>query len=230
MKNNYEIILFDLDNTLFDFDIDQKKAYYGAIDSIGYILDDRMYKKYCEINEFMWHMLNDGMMGLEEVFVRRHERFFDIYGIDYSPKDFDNLLTLHFQKTGTTIKGVIELLEKLKYYYVLVVASNGPKDQQYHRLKNSGLMDYFEKIFISEEVGYNKPELEFYQNIFDSMNVYDKSKYLMVGDSISSDILGGINAGIDTCWYNPKRKSKRLRISPTYEIQNISKVGDILGK
>lgn len=230
MKNNYEIILFDLDNTLFDFEEDQKLAYQMAFNNIGYNLDNQMYKKYCEINNFFWKILQDGMISLEELFIIRHRTMFKKYGIDYDPEAFDKLLTREFQKTGTLIKEVDNLLNDLRYNYILAVASNGPRNQQYHRLKNSGLIEYFERIFISEEIGYNKPDLAFYQHIFNNMKVHDKSKYLMIGDSLSSDILGGMNAGIDTCWYNPKKKSKHLKISPTYEIENIRNVSEILKK
>jgi 2-haloacid dehalogenase len=229
MSKNYEIILFDLDNTLFDLEMDKKIAYNEAIKSIGYNIDDKMYKKYCEIESFLWQVFDDCMISLEELLIRRHERFFQVYDIDCKPEKFEKILATKFQETGTVIDGVIDILKNLKSYYSLVVASNGSKEQ-YQRLKNSGLINYFDQIFLSEEIGCSKPKLEFYQNIFDNLKVYDKSKYLMVGDSIETDILGGIKADIDTCWYNPKKKTKSLKINSTYEIREIDKLEDILIK
>lgn len=123
-----------------------------------------------------------------------------------------------------------EILNELKEQCKLIAVSNSPVLQQYDILNNVRLLNYFFRVFISEEVGYNKPVVRFFEPVLGSVDGVDKSEILIVGDYISSDILRGQNIGIDTCWYNPKRKVKRLEINPTYEIQKLNQVLDIVVK
>ncbi len=225
----YKTILFDIDDTIIDFNIDQKKAFEEAFHSIGYHCDEEMYKDYTIINAHMWEQLNEGKLSLQELCVKRFEVFFKKYNIPEEPKKFDRLLTLGFQKTGTPIKGAKEVLETLKQHFELVVTTNGPKDQQYHRLDNANFSQYFSKIFVSEEVGYNKPHIQYFEKVFAEIENKDKSSILIVGDSISSDIRGGNNAGIDTCWFNRKHKENHTNCIPTYEINQLEEVFVLAG-
>ena len=217
----YETILFDIDDTLLDFNKDQKIAFKEAMNHIGYKCTDKMYEEYNIINLEMWEMLNNGKITLQEVFVKRFIVFFERYGIKQNAQQFNNILTYSFQKTGTLIKGTKEILEQInEKKYELVITSNGPKDQQYHRLKNAKIHKYFSKIFISEEIGYNKPDKNFFDIVFKNIENKEKSKILIVGDSISSDIKGGNRVGIDTCWYNAKEKENKTDTLPNYTIKD----------
>ena len=226
----YKVILFDVDNTLFDFDKDQYVAYFNAMKECGINCTEDMYNDYYQINRGLWHKLDDGMISLDSLLVERHRLFFNKYNIDIDAFSFDRLLTLKFRDTGTLIPGVKEVLDTLYGDYELIIVSNSPMEQQYHRLRNADILYYFSKIFLSEEVGYSKPDIRFFEAVFNSIKNIDKSEILIIGDSISSDILGGINAGIDTCWYNPKRKVKRLNIEPNYEITDYKELSMILNK
>ena len=128
-QKKYKTILFDIDDTLIDFDIDQKTAFKEAVKKIGYVCNDKMYEDYNKINLSMWEELNLGKMTLNEVFVNRFSVFFKKYGIKYDELEFNKILTDMFQKTGTLIKGVKETLDKLVNNYELAVISNGPKYQ-----------------------------------------------------------------------------------------------------
>ncbi len=228
MVKEYKTILFDIDDTLFDFNKDQKKAFKEAIKEIGYICTDKMYEDYNRINLNMWESLNQGKIKLEELFTKRFKIFFEKYKINQDEKDFDKILTKMFQKTGTPIKGTIEVLEKIKEKYELVIVSNGPKRQQYHRLQNADFLKYFSQIFISEEIGFNKPDINFFKVVFSNIANKEKSKILIIGDSISSDIIGGKMAGIDTCWYNPNNIENKTDIKPNYEIKDLEELLTIL--
>lgn len=228
MVKEYKTILFDIDDTLFDFNKDQKKAFKEAIKEIGYICTDKMYEDYNRINLSMWESLNQGKIKLEELFTKRFKIFFEKYKINQDEKDFDKILTKMFQKTGTPIKGTIEVLEKIKEKYELVIVSNGPKRQQYHRLQNADFLKYFSQIFISEEIGFNKPDINFFKVVFSNIANKEKSKILIIGDSISSDIIGGKIAGIDTCWYNPNNIENKTDIKPNYEIKDLEELLTIL--
>lgn len=224
----YKTILFDIDDTLFDFSKDQEVAFKDAIKNIGYNCTDKMYQDYNKINLEMWEMLNEGKIRLEELLIKRFEVFFEKYGIEQDSKEFNKILTDEFQKTGTPIQGTKETLEKIKGKYELVITSNGPKDQQYHRLENAKFSKYFSKIFISEEIGYNKPNEEYFDFVFQNIDNKTKSKILIVGDSISSDIVGGKKAGIDTCWYNLRNSKNESSIKPNYEIKNFEELLKII--
>lgn len=225
----YKTILFDIDDTIIDFNIDQKKAFEEAFQAIGYHCDEEMYKDYTRINAGMWELLDEGKLSLQDLCVKRFEVFFKKYNIPEEPKKFDRLLTLGFQKTGTPMKGAKEVLERLQKDFELVIATNGPKDQQYHRLDNANFSQYFSKIFVSEEVGYNKPHIKYFEKVFEEIDNKDKSSILIVGDSISSDIRGGMNAGIDTCWFNRKNKDNHSHFQPTYEIKELEEVFALAG-
>ena len=196
--------------------------------TIGYVCTDKMYEDYNKINLSMWEELNLGKMTLNEVFVNRFSVFFKKYGIKYDELEFNKILTDMFQKTGTLIKGVKETLDKLVNNYELAVISNGPKDQQYHRLKNADISKYFSKFFISEEIGYNKPDKRFFDIVFKNIDNKEKSKILIVGDSITSDIIGGKQVGVDTCLYNIRNKENKTNIKPEYEIENFEELLQIL--
>ncbi len=227
-QKKYKTILFDIDDTLIDFDIDQKTAFKEAVKKIGYVCNDKMYEDYNKINLSMWEELNLGKMTLNEVFVNRFSVFFKKYGIKYDELEFNKILTDMFQKTGTLIKGVKETLDKLVNNYELAVISNGPKDQQYHRLKNANISKYFSEFFISEEIGYNKPDKRFFDIVFKNIDNKEKSKILIVGDSITSDIIGGKQVGVDTCLYNIRNKENKTNIKPEYEIENFEELLQIL--
>ena len=220
----YSTILFDLDDTLLDFYIDQEIAFKAAIKIINEVYTEKLYNDYVIINNQMWKLLEEGKITVPELLVKRFEILFEKYNIKEEAVDFEKKLTLEFQKTGTTITGVKELLDNLKDKYELVIASNGPKSQQYNRLENSGIKKYFSKIFISEEVGYNKPDIRYFNKVLDELDNKDKAKIIIIGDSIVSDVKGGNEFGIDTCWYNKNSCENITGIKPTYEITNIKEI------
>ena len=142
----YKTLLFDIDDTLFDFSIDQEIAFKKAMHNIGYECTDEMYNRYNDINLSMWKLLDEGKLSLQELFIKRFEVFFKEYNIKENPKKFNKELDYAFQETGTPIEGVEELLESLKDNYELAITSNGPKAQQYHRLRNANFDKYFSKF------------------------------------------------------------------------------------
>lgn len=224
----YKTILLDLDDTLFDFNQDQRIAFKEAMYRIGQDCTEEMYETYNEINLALWEMLNVGKMELKDLLTKRFDLFFEKYEIRQNAKEFDEVLTTSFQKTGTPIKGAKEALEYLSAKYELVVTSNGPKAQQYHRLENADFLKYFSQIFISEEVGFNKPNKEFFHIVFQKIENKDKSKILIIGDSLTSDIKGGSLVGIDTCWYHTKKEENKANIKPTFTIQDWQEIKEIL--
>lgn len=225
----YELLLFDLDDTLIDFSKDQELAFKYAFESIGGQYTDNVLKEYNKINDIVWKELELGKIKtVENLYEKRCNMLFKMYNIQGSTNKFNKLLDEGFQKNGTPFENVENILEKLHKKYKLGIITNGPKSQQYVRLKNAGLEKYFLHIFVSEEVGYNKPNIKFFEYIFKKLKEKDKSKILIIGDSLTSDIQGGNNWGVDTCWYNRKSKSNNTDIKPNYEIKDLKDLTKIL--
>lgn len=126
------------------------------------------------------------------------------------------------------VDGAEELLEALKDKYELYIVSNGNASVQDRRLKSAGIIPYFKDIFISERVGFNKPSAEFFEACFKRIPGFEKDKAVVVGDRLSSDILGGINAGVRTCWFNPKGEAPDPDIPADYEIKHLSELPALL--
>ena len=122
------------------------------------------------------------------------------------------------------MSGASELIKQLYGKYELIIASNGPGNEQRPRLENAHLSEYFSNFFISGEIGANKPDLKFFDCIFSEIKNKDKSSILMIGDDLKSDIQGAVNAGIDSCWFNWKEKENTPGIQPTYTIKSLKEI------
>lgn len=225
----YELLLFDLDDTLIDFSKDQELAFKYAFESIGGKYTPDVLKDYNKINNIVWKELELGKIKtVEKLYEKRCKMLFKMYNIQESTGRFNKLLDEGFQKNGTPFENVENVLEKLYKKYELGIITNGPKSQQYVRLKNAGLSKYFSYVFVSEEVGYNKPDIRFFEYIFKELKEKDKSKMLIIGDSLTSDIQGGNDCGLDTCWYNKKILNNESNVKPKYEIKNLEDLTEIL--
>ena len=225
----YELLLFDLDGTLIDFSVDQKLAFKYAYEKMGYKYTDDVLEQYKKINNIVWNKLEKGeIKTVADLFEERCKMFFEIYDINERTDKFNNLLDKGMQKSGTAFKEVHNILKKLSEMYKLAIITNGPKSQQYSRLKNAKISQYFSYVFVSEEIGYNKPNIKFFEYMFETLKEKDKTKMLVIGDSLTSDIQGGINAGLDTCWCNLKYKDNKTLIKPNYEINKLEELLSML--
>ena len=124
----------------------------------------------------------------------------------------------------------LELVKDLAKNYRLTIITNGLCAVQDNRIKKSVIAEYFEDIVVSEEIGVSKPNPEIFQHALNNINYPHKNKVLMVGDSLRSDIQGGINFGIDTCWFNPGLNLNETGIEPTYTISDLTELKEILKK
>jgi len=224
------VILLDVDDTLLDFHADEHVALSRTLREMGVEPTEQRIKRYSEINQRMWELLEEGKLTRMEVLVKRFELFFEEQGLECSGFEtqamYENYLSMgyHFMPQA------IELLDALYGKYPLYIVSNGTGKVQDGRIGASGIGKYFERIFISERMGANKPSPAFFDLCFAQIEGFDKENSIIVGDSLTSDIRGGINAGIKTCWYNPKGKLCRQDISPDYEIQELMELPALLEK
>lgn len=225
----YEVLFFDADETLFDFKKSEAFALDKLIDSIPTNLDKSIcidiYKK---INHSIWKEFEQNLISSDELKVERFKRFADKINLLCNPKDLSDRY-INFLAEGSFIYDESEnLLSYLHKKYKIVIITNGLASVQNKRIKNSILKDYFNEVVISDEIKIAKPDSRIFEYALDSINHFNKDSVLMIGDSLSSDIKGGLNAGIDTCWFNASNSENTSNIIPTYEVNTLSKLKDIL--
>ena len=216
--DKYKYLLFDLDDTLLDFGKAQVLAFKKLLEDENIEYSDESFEKYETINKSLWRSFERGEISNKEVTSERFIRFFALFGMKVDGSEVDNRFRSYLAEGNQLFVGIIEMLEKLSLTHKLYIASNGIGITQHTRLKNNNLNKYFDKIFISEEIGSKKPDREFFDIILKEIGVEDKGEVLMIGDTLTSDILGANNLGIDSCLVDI-HKISNPEIVPTYKIE-----------
>lgn len=226
---SYKFLLFDLDNTLLDFEAAEEFALDELLKEQEVEAIEAYKAYYKPMNQSMWQDLEQGKIAKSELVNTRFSKLFAHFGREVDGKALAKAYQNHLSKQGQLYHGARELLVDLTDRgYKLYAATNGIATIQKGRLKVSALEPFFQKIFISEEVGSQKPEVAFYHHIANSIPGFNKSEALMIGDSLSADIKGGNDFGIDTVWYNPKKNQKSSSLHPTYEVPSYQMLLDLL--
>ena len=227
MNEKYSTILFDADNTLLDFDMAEKNALTQILGEIGVDVTDEITKLYSEINLSYWRAFERGEVTKAELRTRRFKDLFEQIGFDYK----NNLLFVadtylsYLAKGAFLLDGALYLCEKLKEAgYLLYIITNGVSATQKSRLSKSGLDKVMDGVFISEDIGVQKPFLKFFEYVFENIREKDKSKIIVVGDSYGSDIKGACNAGLDCVWLNRKNEENAHSLPITKEIESLSEL------
>lgn len=199
----YDIVMFDADGTLFDFDRAQEAAFYDAFARKGYQIGPDVLGVYESINRELWAKLERGEVTRKELLQARFRELFDRFGIDLDPAQFNRSYMESLSCAGFLIGGALELLEALEGRVRMIMVTNGVLKTQRGRVKQAGIERFFSDFIVSEEVGFDKPDLRFFEKALAAAGGVPKERILVVGDSISADITGANNAGIPCCWYNP---------------------------
>ncbi|MDR1769886.1 MAG: YjjG family noncanonical pyrimidine nucleotidase [Hungatella sp.] len=219
----YQIYLLDIDNTLLDFDAAEEQGFIKMIQSYDLEFKDEMLSQYKKMNRHLWDLLEQGKIGREELLNTRFHEFFCLYDMEINGVEAEGRYRGHLGNNSDLIPGaketLIELNERGKHLYT---ASNGVYSTQIQRLKNAGIFHLFEGMFISEKVGHEKPSLHFFQHCFKNIPNFEKDKTIMVGDSISSDIQGAVNANIDSCLFSSSPEP--LSTTATHTIHHITEL------
>lgn len=221
----YTLILIDADDTLFDFSLTERiaveKTFRGMDAGVPY---DELVAEYHRINKILWKEVELGTMDTKRLRSERFRRLFDGLGLPYSPVEYGERYIGYLSEGITLLEGAEELCRSWSARCPLVIVTNGIADVQRARIEHSALRPYISGLIISEEVGASKPDARMFEAAFASVGRTDKENVVMIGDSLTSDIQGGMNFGIDTCWYNPKGMPNTLEKEPTYQVKALNEL------
>lgn len=223
----YTVVFFDLDNTLLDFYASEKNAIRTVLRMHGLPDGDRETQLYSEINLSYWKAYERGEIQREDIFENRFKTLLDRLGLEGDTKKIAADYFVCLSNGHDLMEGAVEILEWLKKKGIRVYATtNGISLTQYKRIRDAGIEELFDGVFISEEVGSQKPSKAYFDYVVRNIPNTPKENILIIGDSMSSDILGGINSGIDTCWLAPD--SAEGAYTPNYRISALSELKKIL--
>lgn len=222
-------VFLDLDDTLLDFRSAEREALTQTLIHLGIEPDGRILNRYSELNLEHWKMLERGEITREQVKIGRYQSLFSELGIDRSAEEATAYYEVQLGKQHGFIDGAEQLLSDLKADgYRLYIVSNGTASVQESRLNSTGIKHYFDGIFISQNIGFDKPDARFFERCFACIPDYDSAQSVIVGDSITSDIKGGKNAGIATVWFNPSGAPNNSETVPDYEIRFLHQLPKLL--
>lgn len=219
----YELALFDADDTLFDFHAAAKNALRLALEKSGALYRAEMYDIYQKENQAVWEKLERGEIDRAELKLERFRRFFAAAGIP-CPAELEQLnedYMMALGEGGILLPGAEQLCKEVSALCRTAIVTNGFERVQKPRMERAGMSRWFERVYISEQVGFQKPRAEFFDAVLADLGVTDRRRVILLGDSLTSDMAGGLNAGIDTCWYNPGHQP-RNGVFVTCEIDRLA--------
>lgn len=218
----YDFLLFDADGTLLDFLKSEHEALCDVLKINGIQPTDDKVKLYSGINDSLWKLLERGEIEKKTLLVRRFELLLEALGENADARKMSVDYASKLSEKGYLLEGAEQMCQALYGKARMFIVTNGLEMVQRGRYARCGIDRYFEKIFISDKIGFQKPSVHFFESVAASVEGFEKSRALIIGDSLTSDMRGGLNFGIDTCWYNPDGKQcpsdmKLTHISNTFE-------------
>ena len=214
--------MFDADGTLFDYNRAESWALEQTICGLGIQCTESIKAAYRAVNHTLWADFERGAVTIAEIRVERFRKLLSALHCNANPAAAGEQYLLYLGKSDFLIDGTIQLLDALFGKVQMAIITNGITETQYGRLEASGIGKYFNPIIISGEVGSQKPDPAIFEALFTKADFHDKERALIIGDSLTSDMQGGVNFRIDTCWYNPEEKPQNPDIPVTYEIRKLS--------
>ncbi len=227
----YKYLFFDLDDTLLNFAQGERIAVRETFEHIGAEMNEKNLALYRTQNRLFWQGFENGTYKTASDASIRFKNLSK--AIRFKSNDFDEINTFYMTslaKYAFILDNSIEILKKLATKYDIYIVTNGLQNVAVPKATNSGIMHFAKNIFVSETIGYSKPSKAYFDYCFSQIKNFRKAEALIIGDSLTSDIRGGQNAEIDSCWYNPKSIKNNTEIKPTYEISSFNQLLEILGE
>ena len=224
-----KFIFLDLDDTILDFHRSEAVALRKTLQSLNVNPTDEVIARYSAINLAHWKALERRELTRGDVLTGRFRQLFEELGMNVSPNVAQSLYEKNLSESHFFIDGAPRLLMTLSQKYPLYIASNGTTLVQTSRIASSGIGRYFKAVFLSEQLGADKPQIEFFERATGQIEGYNPNEAIILGDSITSDMQGGINAGMHTCWFNPHHRDNH-GITPEFEITDLAQFDSVLQK
>jgi len=224
----YTWLLFDADGTLFDFDKAEERALELVLADLKQPASESALRSYRAINRELWHGFELGRVTQAEIKVRRFQLWMEELRVEADPDETGHNYVRHLSEQTDLLPGAQELVEMLSEHYRMVIVTNGLKEVQRPRMQRSSLSPYFEDVIISGELGVAKPDPRFFDATFARMGHPQRQEVLMVGDSLSADMQGGIQYGLDTCWCN--FRNEQTELSVTHEVTGLDQLAALLSR
>ena len=224
----YKKLYFDVDDTLIDFKAAEKVALPALFKEYQMDFTEEVEVYYKTLNRQLWLALERGEITREQLMNRRFGETMRYFGQSINGREMDERYRELLVDTVVLIEGAEQVLSELSKDYELYIVTNGVLETQLARIRAANITSYFKRIFVSEETGYQKPQIEFFNYVFSNVENFEKPTSLIIGDSITADIMGGFNAGIDTCWFNRYNQTVDVSIQPTYVLRNLHELVGML--
>jgi putative hydrolase of the HAD superfamily len=221
----YKIILLDADGTLFDFEKAEIIAFKNMLTDFGVSYSEWLFSIYLRENKQVWQELEKGIISQEKLKTERFKRFLETSKITGDEKQYAASYMAHLANASILFDDALDVVKKLSENHTLIIVTNGLKEVQHKRIRESILKPYIKKVIISDEFGKAKPDPSIIYHALEGESYDDlKQDVVIIGDSLTSDIKGGINAGISTVWYNPNHLKNKSDIIPDFEISNFNEL------
>ena len=218
----YDFILFDADNTLFDFDKAEKRAIRLTLEDCGWPFDPVTEGLYLAINRALWRRFDQRQVSQEWLVVERFAVFQRVMGGDRDPAEINRFYLDRLAEGAYLLPGADELCQRLKGDFTLAIVTNGVARVQRQRLARSPLWGVIPHLFISEEIGASKPQRAFFDTVTRTMGIGDPRRAVVVGDNLLTDVKGGLDAGMDAVWFNPGGLPNRTGVRPTCQVDSFA--------
>lgn len=224
----YKFLFLDLDDTILDFRKAERIALEKTLRGFGIEPTEERCSLYSQINLAYWKRLERGEITRAQVLLGRFQSFFEQVGVCVDSRCAAQCYEENLSQGHYFLPGAYEAVVSLSARYQLYLASNGTARVQSGRIRSSGIAPFFKQIFVSEEIGANKPDVLYFSRCFQRISDFEPEKAMIVGDSLTSDIQGGKNAGISTCWVNPAGVHPKGNVVPDFEITCLGELENLL--
>lgn len=230
MKSGYKAVLLDADDTIFDFARSERTALYYALQECGIKCSEEIYRTYSVINLALWRKLERGEIGKDRLRVLRFEQLAERFSL---PLDAPRLNTAYGEALAAChflLPGARSFLESAHCYCALYLTTNGIAQVQRRRIADAGIGELLDGVFISEELGANKPDARYYDAVFAALPGLSRADCIAFGDSLTSDIAGAVCAGVDSCWFNPRGLPCTAVVPPTFTVRTYTEFLELIGE